>query len=159
MELVDEQDDLALGLAYLVHDGLHALLELAAELGARHHGAEVEGNDALILECPRNVCGDDLLRETLCDGGLADARVADEHRVVLRPAAQDLDDALDLVVAADDGIELALAREVGEIAAVAFEGLVPPLCAFVGDSLAAPDVHQRPVHSIQRHPASLEDAR
>src|SRR3990167_2913136 len=47
----------------------------------------------------------DALRETLDDGGLADPRFADEHGVVLRFAVQDVDQALDLRVAADDRVD------------------------------------------------------
>ncbi len=59
--------------------------------------------------------------QALGDGGLADAGLADEHRVVLGAPRQHLDDAPDLVVAADDRIELALAGEVHEVAAVLLE--------------------------------------
>ena len=55
----------------------------------------------------RNVAGDDPLGEALDDRGLADAGVADQHRVVLRAPREDLDDAADLLVAADDRVELA----------------------------------------------------
>ena len=51
--------------------------------------------------------GDDAAGEPLHDGRLADAGVADQDRVVLRPPRQDLHDAADLLVAADDGVELA----------------------------------------------------
>ena len=61
---------------------------------------------------------------TFCDGSLAHARFADEHRVVLGAARQDLDAAPDLVVAADDRIELALARSRRQVARVPVEGLV-----------------------------------
>jgi hypothetical protein len=57
------------------------------------------------------------LREAFDDGRLADAGLADEHRVVLGAAAEDLDDALDLVLAADDGSSLPFAGELGEVAA------------------------------------------
>ena len=40
---------------------------------------------------------DDHLRQALDDRGLADAGLAEQHGVVLRAAAEDLDDALDLV--------------------------------------------------------------
>ena len=50
---------------------------------------------------------DDALGEAFDDRGLADARLADQHRVVLGPPAEDLDDAADLLVAADDRVELA----------------------------------------------------
>ena len=50
---------------------------------------------------------DDPERQALGDRGLADAGVADEQRVVLRAPAEDLDGALDLVVAADQDVDLA----------------------------------------------------
>ena len=54
-----------------------------------------------------HVAGDDALGQALDDRGLADAGLADQHRVVLGPARQHLDDPADLVVAADDRVELA----------------------------------------------------
>ena len=69
--------------------------------------AEVERDEALVLEPLGHVALDDAAGEALDDGGLADARLADEHRVVLGAARQHLDDPADLLVAADDGVELA----------------------------------------------------
>ena len=51
--------------------------------------------------------------------------------------------AADLVVAADDRVELALPGEVGEVAAVALERLVLLLGALRGDAVAAADRLQR----------------
>ncbi len=65
----------------------------------------------LFLRRLGHLARDDALRQPLGDGGLADARLADQHRVVLLAAREDLDDALDLLLAADDRVELALARE------------------------------------------------
>ena len=59
--------------------------------------------------------------EALDDGRLATAGRAEEHRIALRLAQQDLDDRLDLAVAADDGPELAGAAKRGQIAAEALE--------------------------------------
>ena len=53
VQLVDEADDLALGLGDLLEHGLQAVLELAAVLGAGDHGAEVERDQALVLAGPR----------------------------------------------------------------------------------------------------------
>ena len=64
----------------------------------------------------------DALRQPLGDGGLADAGLADQGRVVLRPAAQDLDDPLDLLLAADDRVELAGPRQLGQVDAELVEG-------------------------------------
>ena len=51
------------------------------------------------------------------DGGLAHAGFADEDRIVLRAAAENLDDALDFVLAADDRIEFAFLGQLGQVAA------------------------------------------
>ena len=93
----------------LVEDGLEPLLELAAVLRARDHRAEVERDQPLAAQRLGHVAGDDALRQALDDGGLADARLADEDRVVLGTAGQHLDDPADLGVAPDDRVELAVA--------------------------------------------------
>ena len=59
--------------------------------------------------------------EAFDDGRLADARLADQDRVVLFPAGEDLHDPLDLLGPADRGIELALGGELGEVAAEVVE--------------------------------------
>ena len=97
----------------LVQHGLEPLLELAAVLGARDHRAEVERDDPLAAQRLGHVAGHDALGQALDDGGLADAGLADQHRVVLGPAGQHLDDPADLGVAADDRVELALAGAAG----------------------------------------------
>ena len=66
----------------------------------------------------RHLALDDLARETLGDRGLADAGIADEQRVVLLPAAQHLDRAADLGLAADQRIDPALLRLLVEVDAV-----------------------------------------
>ena len=50
VHLVDERDDLAVGLGDLLEDGLQALLELAAVLRTGDHPAEVERDHALVLQ-------------------------------------------------------------------------------------------------------------
>ncbi len=122
MELVDEEDDVA-ALGDLLHHLLEALLELAAVLRAGDEGCEVERVDLLALQQLGHLVVADAGGEALDDGGLADARLADQHRVVLRAAREDLHHALDLGLAADDGVELALGGELGEVAAELVEQL------------------------------------
>ena len=86
VELVDEQDDVAAGADLLEHL-LEALLEVAAVAGAGDERAEVERVELLARERLGHVVGDDRLGQALDDGGLADAGLADEHRVVLGAAA------------------------------------------------------------------------
>ena len=140
VQLVDEEDDLAVRLLDLLEDRLEALLEFAAVLRAGEHRAEVERDDTLVLQRLGNVARDDAAREALDDRRLADPGIADEDRVVLRAAREDLHDAADLLVASDDGVELALAGKVREVLRVLLEGLVLLLGALVRDAAAAAHV-------------------
>ena len=124
VQLVDEDDDVALGRGDLRQHRLQALLEFAAKLGAGDHGAEIERHQLLALERFRHVVVDDAQRQALGDGGLADAGLADQHGVVLGAAAQHLDGAADFLVAADHGVELAVAGHLGEVAGVFLERVV-----------------------------------
>ena len=110
VQLVDERDDLPVGLVDLLEHGLQPLLELAAVLGAGDERREVERDELLVLERLGDVARDDALREPLDDGGLADAGLADEHGVVLGAAGEHLADAADLGVAPDHRVELARLR-------------------------------------------------
>ena len=143
VQLVDEEDDLALGVGDLLEHGLQPLLELAAVLRAGDERAHVERDDALVLEAFGHVAADDAAGEAFDDGRLADAGLADEHRVVLRAARQHLDDAADFLVAADHRIELALARQLGEVAAVALERLVGAFGVLARHALRAAHARQR----------------
>src|SRR5262249_39212817 len=95
VQLVDEQDGIA-GAADLVHDGLDAFLELSAVLGAGDHHGQIEHDDAAVPQQFGDIAADNHLGESLDDGGLAHAGLAQEHRVVLGAAGQAPDDALDL---------------------------------------------------------------
>ena len=127
VQLVDEEDDLALRILHRLEHGLEPLLELAAVLRAGDERAHVERHDALALEAFGHVAPHDALGQALHDRRLAHARRADQHRVVLGAAREDLDDAADLLVAADDRVELALLGERGEVAPVLLERLVGAL--------------------------------
>ena len=86
VQLVDEQDDLPGGVGDFLQHRLEPLLELAAVLGAGDQRAHVERDDLLVLQTLGHVLADDALGEAFDDGGLADAGLADEHRVVLGAA-------------------------------------------------------------------------
>jgi hypothetical protein len=143
VQLVDEQDHLALRLGDLAQHGLQAVLELAAVLAARDQRADVERDQPPLLQALGHVARDDALREPFGDRGLADAGLADQHGVVLGAPRQHLDHAADLLVAPDDGIDLALARDVGEVAAELGERLVLRLGIGVGHARAAAHGRER----------------
>ncbi len=104
MQLVDEHDDVRV-LGELLHDRLQALFELTPVFRARDDQRDVEREDALVGKEVRHVAVDHLLRESLDDRRLSHTRLANEHGVVLRPAAEHLLDAFELVVAADQRVE------------------------------------------------------
>lgn len=62
----------------------------------------------LALDGFRDVAVGNLLREALCYGGLAHARLTDEARVVLGAAAEDLSHALNLLLPPHHRVQLAL---------------------------------------------------
>ena len=107
VQLVDEQQDAALGALHLVEHGLQPLLELAAVLRSGDECAHVQGEDGLVPQALGHVAVGDPLGQTLDDRGLADPGLADQHRVVLALARQDLDGPADLRVPADHRLELA----------------------------------------------------
>ena len=117
VNLVDEENR-PLFLVELGQDRLQPLLEVSPVLGAGEQGAQIERVDVGLRQHLRHVAVDDHLREPFRDRGLADSRLADEQRVVLAPPAQDLDRALDLVAASDEGIDLAEARLLVEVGGV-----------------------------------------
>ena len=147
VDLVDEQDDVA-ALGDLLHHLLEALLELAAVLRAGDQSGQVERVDLLVGEDLGNVGVGDPLGEALDDGGLAHAGLPDQDRIVLRAAREDLHDPLDLHLAADDRVELALCGKPREVAPELVEQLrgllalagagAAPLALGAAGALAAP---------------------
>ena len=122
VDLVDEQEDVAAALD-LLENLLQSFLEVAAVAATGDEGAEVEGVQLLAAQRVGDVAVDDHLGESLDDGRLADARLADQHRVVLGPPGEDLHDPLDLTAASDHRVELVLAGELGEVASELVEDL------------------------------------
>ena len=120
VHLVDEEDHIA-ALHDLVDDALQAFLKLAAVLRARHESCHRQGHDALLLQEARHGARGDACGKSFRDCRLADARLADEDRIVLRAPRQNLHDALDLLLPADDGVELALPRHPIDVPAVLVE--------------------------------------
>ncbi len=143
VEFVDEEDELAVRLFDFLEHGLEAVFKLAAELGTGEHGAEIERDDALVAQDFGDVTQEDAAREAFDDGGLADAGFANEDGVIFCAAREHLNDAADLLVAADDGVKFAAAGELGEVFGVLGEGLELAFGVLVGDALGAADGFER----------------
>ena len=158
VQFVYEEDDLALALLDLVEHGLQPFLKLAAELGARDQRAHVERKDRVVLEPFRHVAAVDADSQPFDYGRLADAWLADQHRVVLRLAAQDADHAADLLVAADDRVELVVARGFDKVASVLLQHVVSVLRVVAGHALIAADLGQSPEEVLLRDAKGGENA-
>ena len=93
------------------------------------------------MRLSRNPAGTSPFHDALCKAlrqrRLADAGLADEHRVVLGAAADDLDEAADLAFAPDDRVDHPLAGEGGEVASIFLQRLVGALGVLRCDALSA----------------------
>ena len=116
VQLVDK-DDRVLVLHQLFHDGLQALFELTAILCSGNDEREIQTKHALIGEKARHFSVGNALGKAFDDGRLADAWLADEHRIIFCAAAENLDHALEFAVAADQRIELPIHGRLGQVAA------------------------------------------
>ena len=139
VQLVDEQNDAPFLLGEFIQHRFQAFLELAAILGAGDQRRHVQGQHALILEPFRHLAVNDALGQPLDDGGLADAGLADQHRVVLGAALQHLDGAADFIVTADHRIQLAALGPLGEILGVLLQRFHLVFRVGVGDRFTAAD--------------------
>ena len=157
MHLVDEQDVGAGRGRHLLQHGLEPFLEFAAIFGAGDQRAQVEREQLLVLQAFRHVAIDDAQGQALDDRGLADAGLADQHRIVLGSTRQDLDGAADFLVASDHRVELAVAGRLGEIARVFLQRLVS---VFGRSGVGGAALAQRldgGVEILRRHPRKAED--
>ena len=161
VQLVDEQDHPALALLDLLEDALQPLLELAAELRAGDQRAHVQGHQLAVLQPGGHVLLDDPLGKALGDGRLADAGLADQHGVVLGLTGQDADDVANLVIAADDRVQLLvqLLRPglLGQVDAVLEQRVIGVLRVFAGHAGVAPHLLHGLEEGFLRQAKLVED--
>ena len=115
VQFVDEHDGVRI-VDQFFHDRLQPLFKLAAILRSGNDQRKIQNQNALVRQEGRNFAVDDALRKSFDNGGLSDAGIADQNRIVLGPAAEDLNDAIDFRIAADQRIENAVHRGLRQIA-------------------------------------------
>ena len=135
MQFVDKQNDLALRVGHFFQESFEAIFEFSTVLGASDHCADVHRNDALIFQRIRNVTADDAPGQAFRDRCFTDTRIANEHRIIFCPAQKHLHHTSNFVVASDYRINLAAARQLGEIASIFFEGLKLSFWILIGHAL------------------------
>ena len=124
VHLVDEKNVGAGRRRYFLQHGLEPFLEFAAIFCAGDERAHVQRKELLVLEAFRHIAVDDAQREPLDDGGLSDARLADQHRIVLGPPREHLNRAADFLIAPDHRVEFAVASSLGEVARIFLQRVV-----------------------------------
>ena len=108
VQLVDEQNHLPARLFHLFEHRLEPVFELAPELRPCDQRPHVERDDRFVFEVLRHVTQNDPVRDPFDDRRLPDARLANQHRVVLPPPRQNLNDAANLRIAPDHRVDLPL---------------------------------------------------
>ena len=115
MYLIYEQDNLPVAVDNLLYHAFQPFLELSLVFCTGNQCPQVQRIDLLCLEVLRNVAVHDVLRDTFRNSGFPDSRLPDQDRIVLRPPAQDLEDTPDLLIPADDRVQLALRRPLVQV--------------------------------------------
>jgi len=121
VQFIDEDDDV-LRAANLLHDAFEALLELSAVFRAGHDRRDIQRQDALVLQRLGDLSGHYALGEPLDNGGLADAGLAYEHRVVLCLSGKDANYPVDLPGPSHDRVEPVFHRKLGKVLCKLVEG-------------------------------------
>src|SRR5207244_12657012 len=85
-----------------------------------------------------------------------DGAVAARQRIVLGPARAHLNDAANLLFAADDGVELVFLGQLRQVLAEALERLVLLLGALVGDAVGPANLGNRLQQPVVGHAGSCE---
>ena len=158
MELIDEQDDLAVRLLDLLEHGLQAVFKLAAVLGASHQRAHVQLDKVAVTQRAGHVAGHNTLGDALDDGGLAHARLANQYRIVLGTTRKNLNGAANLVGTANYRVELAGARKVADVAAVLLQRLELSLVLGRGNTIIAAQLLVDLLDALARDTCIVEDA-
>ena len=114
MQLIDEDYQVPV-FHQLFHDGLQTFLKLPAVFSPCDNQRDIERQNLLVEQLRGDLTVDDALRQSFHNGGLPYAGLADEHRIVLRPPAEDLNHAFDFVLSADQRIESVVHGRFGKI--------------------------------------------
>ena len=120
MDLVDEQYGVGVGLQ-LLHHLLDPLFEITAIAGPSQKRAHIQAEYGCTRQDFWHFVIDDLAGQALGNRRLANARITDQQGIILGPATQDLDGAVHLGGAADQGVHLTLTRLLIEIDAIGFK--------------------------------------
>ena len=121
MDFVDKEHRVGVVL-HLGHYCLEAFLKVAAVTGASQQRPHIERVYSGARQHFGGLPRDDLVGQTLGNGGFANAGIADQKGVILAAAAEHLDTPLNLAVATDKGVYVAFGSLFVQVHAVFREG-------------------------------------
>ena len=159
VDLVDEEDNLAVSLVDFADDALQPLLELAFILGASNQCAHVQTVDGLALQVLGHVAAHNAVRQALGYGRFTHTGLADEDGVVLCPAAEDLQHAAYLLVTSYHGVQLASLRQLVQVLGILVQGVVGLLGALAAHLAALAQVGYGGAQPLLAHAGVLHQAR
>ena len=158
MDFIDEQDGIRLFFQLGQHR-FQALFEVAAVFCARHQRTEIQSPDHGRAQHLRHTAFHDAPGQAFGERGFTHARITDIQRIVLASATQDLDGALDFLLAADQRVDLAfdgelveVDREFGQCIALGFLGGLRSAAVFgrlFGRLSVARHAMRQVIHHIQ----------
>ena len=121
MELIDKKNDLPFKLGHLGQQCFHALFKFTTKLGACNQGRHIKRQQPLPFDPFRDFSVDNPKRKTLHNGGLANTRLANEHRVIFGSALKHLNGPSNFIIPANDRIQLALFGSLSKVNRVFLE--------------------------------------
>ena len=155
VNLIDKEDNLAVGLVNLTDDAFQPFLKLALVLGTSNQCAHVQAVDGLAFQVLRHVAAHNTVCQTLGDSRLTYTGLADKDGVVLSPAAENLQHTPDFLVTTDNGVKLAGLSQLIEVLGVLVQGVVSVLGALAAHLAAFAQVGNGGLEALFAHAGIL----
>ena len=138
VQFVHKQNDAALFLRQGFEHRLQPLFKVAPKFRSGQQCTQIQSQYALVLKALWHLTVHNALRQTLNDGRLAHAGLADQYGVIFGSSLQHLNRATNFIVAADNRIQLPGGCALRQINGVFLQCLARLLRFSSVDSLAAP---------------------
>ena len=149
VQFIDKEQDLAFALGDFLQHGLQTFLKFTPVLGAGDQAAHIQAENGAVFQAVRHVAPDNSLGQPLGNGGFTNAGLADQHRVVLGFPGQNPNDAADLVIPANDRVQLLVPGGGGQVGAVFGQRVIGVLRGLAGNAAVAP-------HALQNRQEGVE---
>ncbi len=140
MQFVDKQQNLPLTVVDFLEDRLETFLKFTPVFGPGNQGTHIEGKNRLAFQAFGDVATNNPVSQTFNNGGFANSRFTNQHRVVLGLPGENANNPTDLFITTDDRVELTVLHLFNQVTAIFFQGFVGLFRVLAGDSLMAADL-------------------